>query len=46
VAEALPGWFVCTSQEVLPELREYERFSTAALNAYIGPTVGGSARPP
>jgi N-methylhydantoinase A len=41
VAEALPGWFVCTSQEVLPELREYERFSTAALNAYIGPTVGG-----
>ena len=41
VSEALPGWFVCTSQEVLPELREYERFSTAALNAYIGPTVGG-----
>jgi N-methylhydantoinase A len=41
VAEALPGWFLCTSQEVLPELREYERFSTATLNAYIGPTVGG-----
>ena len=40
-AEALPGWFVCTSEEVLPEFREYERFSTAALNAYIGPTVGG-----
>jgi N-methylhydantoinase A len=40
VSEALPGWFVCTSHEVLPELREYERFSTAALNAYIGPTVG------
>jgi N-methylhydantoinase A len=38
---ALPGWFVCTSEEVLPEFREYERFSTAALNAYIGPTVGG-----
>jgi len=37
----LPGWFVCTSAEVLPELREYERFSTAALNAYIGPKVGG-----
>lgn len=40
-AEALPGWFVCTSEEVLPELREYERFSTAVLNAYIGPRVGG-----
>ena len=37
----LPGWFVGTSEEVLPELREYERFSTAALNAYIGPKVGG-----
>jgi N-methylhydantoinase A len=42
VSEALPGWFVCASHEVLPELREYERFSTAALNAYIGPTVGGA----
>jgi N-methylhydantoinase A len=39
--EMLHGWFVCTSAEVLPELREYERFSTAALNAYIGPKVGG-----
>jgi N-methylhydantoinase A len=38
--ERLPGWFVCASQEVLPEWREYERFSTAALNAYIGPLVG------
>jgi N-methylhydantoinase A len=41
VRERLPGWFVCTSAEVLPEFREYERFSTAVLNAYIGPTVGG-----
>jgi N-methylhydantoinase A len=40
-AAALPGWFVCASAEVLPEMREYERFSTAALNAYIGPRVGG-----
>jgi len=38
--ERLPGWFVCTSQEVLPEFREYERFSTAVLNAYIGPLIG------
>jgi N-methylhydantoinase A len=42
LAEALlPGWYVCASADVLPELREYERFNTAALNAYIGPTVGG-----
>jgi N-methylhydantoinase A len=40
VRERLPGWFVCTSRDVLPEWREYERFSTAALNAYIGPLVG------
>jgi N-methylhydantoinase A len=38
--ERLPGWFIGTSQEVLPEFREYERFSTAVLNAYIGPLVG------
>ena len=37
--ERLPGWFVCHSAEVLPELREYERFNTAALNAYIGPVT-------
>jgi N-methylhydantoinase A len=41
VREALPQWYVCTSEEVLPELREYERFTTAVLNAYIGPKVGG-----
>ncbi|HEU4369679.1 MAG TPA: hydantoinase/oxoprolinase family protein [Methylomirabilota bacterium] len=40
-ASLLPGWFVCASEEVLPEMREYERLSTAALNAYIGPRVGG-----
>jgi N-methylhydantoinase A len=40
-AALLPGWFVCASEDVLPEMREYERFSTAALNAYIGPRVGG-----
>jgi N-methylhydantoinase A len=40
-AAILPGWFIATSEAVLPEFREYERFSTAALNAYIGPRVGG-----
>ena len=35
-----PGLFVSTSSEVLPQLREYERFNTTALNAYIGPLMG------
>ncbi len=35
----LPGWFICTSSEVLPEMREYERFNTAVLNATIGPVI-------
>ena len=39
LASAAPGAYVCTSSEVLPELREYERFSTTVLNAYIGPLV-------
>ncbi len=34
---ALPEWFVCHSAGILPEMREYERFNTAVLNAYIGP---------
>jgi N-methylhydantoinase A len=39
VRARLPGVYVCTSSEVLPEFREYERFSTAAINAYIGPRM-------
>ena len=39
LAEAAPGAWVCTSSEVLPEIREYERFSTTVLNAYIGPLM-------
>jgi N-methylhydantoinase A/oxoprolinase/acetone carboxylase beta subunit len=35
-----PGAFVSVSSEVSPQHREYERFSTTALNAYIGPRVG------
>ncbi|MBM3490197.1 MAG: hydantoinase/oxoprolinase family protein [Alphaproteobacteria bacterium] len=34
-----PGWFVCTSAEVLPQFREYDRFSTTVLNAYLGPLM-------
>ena len=39
VVAAAPGVWVCTSSEVLPEIREYERFSTTVLNAYIGPLM-------
>ena len=39
VRARLPEAFVCTSSEVLPEFREYERFSTAAINATIGPRM-------
>ena len=39
LASAAPHAYVCTSSEVLPELREYERFSTTVLNAYIGPLM-------
>jgi N-methylhydantoinase A len=40
VSAARPDLFVSTSSEVLPQLREYERFSTTALNAYVGPLMG------
>lgn len=31
------GIAICTSSEIAPEIREYERFSTCAANAYIAP---------
>ena len=37
---ALPGVHVTLSSEVLPQIKEFERFSTAAVNAYVGPAVG------
>lgn len=39
VREQLPEVMVCASSEVLPEIREYERTSTTALNAYLMPVV-------
>ena len=33
------------SHEVLPEIREFERASTTALNAYLQPVVGALSRP-
>src|SRR6195256_5530921 len=37
--ELLPGVFVTTSHELSQEYREFERSSTVAANAYIGPRV-------
>jgi N-methylhydantoinase A len=39
VAEAHPHVFVTASHELSQEYREFERTSTAAANAYVGPTV-------
>jgi len=39
--ERLPGLFVSLSSEVSPELREYERLSTACANAYVQPLMAG-----
>lgn len=33
------GVFLSISSDILPELREYERTSTAVVNAYVGPVV-------
>ena len=37
VKEFLPDTYVSCSSEVADVIREYERFSTAAMNAFIGP---------
>ena len=39
VQEEFPEAFLSVSSEVLPQYREYERFSTVSLNAFIGPKV-------
>ena len=37
IKEVMPDAFVCASSEVVNVIREYERFSSTAMNAYIGP---------
>jgi N-methylhydantoinase A/oxoprolinase/acetone carboxylase beta subunit len=39
VLEEYPEAFVTTSAEVAPQFREFERFTTAAMNAFVGPAV-------
>ena len=38
--EIAPDIFVTTSHETLPVWREFERFNTTAVGAYVGPAVG------
>ncbi|MFO7495537.1 MAG: hydantoinase/oxoprolinase family protein [Desulfobacterales bacterium] len=40
IQEEMPGAYVCTSSELLPEIFEHERFSTCVTNAVLGPVVG------
>ncbi len=39
LAEELPGVFASAGHLVAPEFREYERLSTAVVNAYLGPVM-------
>ncbi len=39
ILEEYPEAFVTTSSSVAPQFREFERFTTAAMNAFIGPKV-------
>jgi N-methylhydantoinase A len=41
VRRRLPGAHVVASHEVAPEFREYERASTTAVDAYLGPALRG-----
>jgi N-methylhydantoinase A len=44
VASVLPETYVYCSSEVVNTIREYERFSSTAMNAYIGPKTSAYLR--
>ena len=44
VKSILPDAFVSASSDVVNTIREYERFSSAAMNAYIGPKTSAYLR--
>ncbi len=44
IRAAAPDLFVTLSHEIVREYREYERTSTTALNAFVGPRVQGYLR--
>jgi len=39
VREEYPETFVTTSSSIFPQFREFERFTTACINAFVGPRV-------
>jgi N-methylhydantoinase A len=39
IGDEWPECFVCTSAGVSPQFREFERFTTALLNAFVGPRL-------
>lgn len=39
VEEIYPEAFVTTSSSIFPQFREFERFTTASINAFVGPKV-------
>ena len=41
VAQTLPQVFVTRSSDVAPQFREFERFTTTAMSAFVGPHVRG-----
>jgi N-methylhydantoinase A len=44
LAEECPGLWITLSSEVAPEMREYERTSTAIASAYVQPLIAGYLR--
>jgi N-methylhydantoinase A len=40
VREELPDAFVTTSADIVPQFREFERFTTATMSAFVGPKTG------
>jgi N-methylhydantoinase A len=42
--KAHPEWFVTTSGQLLPQLREYYRLSTTVINAYVSPVLAKYVR--
>lgn len=39
VREVMPDAYVCTSSDVVSQFREFERFTTTAINAFVGPAM-------
>ena len=44
VREEWPDVYLSLSHEIIPQYREYERFSTTCLNAYVGPKTASYIR--